>query len=159
MKFQLEKLIDVIEEVSPLIHKHYKEIAHYQDIPLNPDFDKYAFLDEKGVLRFYTARSYNGELVGYAVFFVQKNMHYRDSIQALQDILFVKKENRGMGGRLIKWCDAQLQSEGVQVIYHHVKKAHNFGPLLERMGYECVDLIYGKRLDQAADHGDQMGEV
>lgn len=101
-----------------------------------------------GNLRVYSARS--GEknlLVGYAVFFVRHNMHYADSLQATQDILFVQKEFRGRGGEFIAWCDYQLKKEGVQAVYQHVKAKHNFGKLLERMGYELVDLIYTKRLD------------
>jgi hypothetical protein len=52
-----------------------------------------------------------------------------------------------MGGRFIKWCDEQLRAEGVAVVYHHIKAAHNFGPMLERFGYELVDLIYSRRLN------------
>lgn len=148
MTFAKEKLNDVINEITPLLHDHYKEIAHYQDIELKPDWGKYKTLEENGTLRIYTARNSEGILIGYAVFMVIKNIHYRDSLQALQDILFIRRENRGSGGRLIKWCDEQLKAEGVQVVYHHVKAAHNFGPLLERMGYSLVDLIYAKRLDE-----------
>jgi hypothetical protein len=49
---------------------------------------------------------------------------------------------------LIRYADMQLKEDGVQVVYHHSKVAHNIGPLLERMGYEAVDLIYAKRLDK-----------
>lgn len=147
MKFKLEKFEDVVEEVKPLITEHYREIAHYQDIELKPDYEKYQKLQDLGMLRFYTARNDAGLLIGYGVFFVQKNMHYSDSIQAVQDILFIRKGFRGTGGRLIAFCDDSLRAEKVQVVYHHVKQAHNFGPLLERMNYQLVDLIYAKRLD------------
>jgi hypothetical protein len=48
--------------------------------------------------------------------------------------------------RLIEHADAQLAAEGVQVVFQHVKTAHNFGPLLERLGYEHVENVYAKRL-------------
>jgi N-acetylglutamate synthase-like GNAT family acetyltransferase len=54
----------------------------------------------------------------------------------------------GAGPDLIRYCDEQLRADGCQAVYHHVKAAHNFGPLLKRMGYELVDLIYAKRLDK-----------
>lgn len=151
MRFQLEKLVNVVEEIFPILEAHYKEIAHYRDIELKPDWEKYHMLDRGGFMRLFTARSTCGELLGYAVFLVQKNLHYSASLQAHQDILYIKKENRGTGGKLIKWCDEQLKLEGVQVVYHHVKEAHNFGPLLERMGYELVDRIYGRRLDKGGN--------
>ena len=131
----------------PLLQSHWREIAHYQDIPLDPDFTQYAALEDAGALRTYIARDAEGGMVGYAVFFVKANIHYKSSIQALQDILYIHPGSRGMGLRFIKWCDDQLRQEGVQVVYHHVKKEHNFGPALERFGYQLIDLIYGRRLD------------
>lgn len=135
-------------EMWPLFESHYKEIAHYQDIELSPDTIYYDQAQKIGILRVYTIREEN-KLVGYCVFSVGPNPHYSGSIQAKQDILFLSPELRGgmNGFRFIKWCDDQLENEGVQVVYHHVKKSHNFGPVLERMGYELVDLIYGRRLD------------
>jgi GNAT superfamily N-acetyltransferase len=138
---------EFFEEIRPLIFAHYKEIAHFQDIPLDPDFDLYSAVDKSGHLRIFTAREDDGHLIGYAVFFVRANIHYKSSIQAVQDIIYVDKERRGFGHKFILWCDGQLRDEGVQAVYHHVKNEHNFGPMLERLGYKLVDLIFTKRLD------------
>jgi GNAT superfamily N-acetyltransferase len=148
LKFQKETVEAIRDEVQPLIEEHYQEISANLDIPLKPNWEKYIGLDHMGVLRIYTARNDAGELIGYGVYFVQKNLHYDDSLQAVQDILFIRKGFRGTGGRLIKWCDEQLKAEGVQVVYHHVKIMHDFGPLLERMGYKCIEKIYSRRLDK-----------
>jgi hypothetical protein len=101
-----------------------------------------------GTLRTFTARDADGVLTGYCVFFVRHNIHYASSLQASQDVIYIDPERRGFGAEFILWCDQQLKEEGVQAVYHHVKQAHNFGPLLERFGYECVDLIYARRLDR-----------
>jgi GNAT superfamily N-acetyltransferase len=147
--FQREKAtFDLFEELLPLLEAHYLEIAHFQDIPLEPDFDRYVKLDENGVLRVFTARDEAGKLVGYSVYLVSFNLHYRSSLQAIQDILYISPDRRGFGRKFIAWCDDQLRAEGVQATYHHVKSAHDFGPLLARMGYECVDHIYARRLDR-----------
>lgn len=131
----------------PLLQLHWKEIAHYTDIPLDPDVNQYKMLSSLGMIRIFTARC-EGHLSGYAVFFVRPNAHYKTSLQAVQDILFLDKPMRGGNGyKFIQWCDEQLKKEEIQVVYHHVKQAHNFGPMLERMGYELVDLIYARRLD------------
>lgn len=146
MEFQRERLTSgLIRELGPLLLSHYKEIARFKDIELEPDFNEYQALDDIGVLRIFTARK-AGNLVGYAVYFVRSNPHYKSSLQAVQDILFIHPKHRGTGGKLIRYCDDELRKVGVQVVYHHVKKKHNFGPMLERMGYELIDLIYGKRL-------------
>lgn len=150
MQFQREPVsTTLISEIEPLLRAHYKEIAHYQDIPLAPNFQQYVDADQAGGMRVYTARTDEKKLVGYSIFVVRYNPHYSGSLQAVQDILFVAPEHRHatLGARFIKWCDEQLKNEAVQVVYHHVKKAHDFGRLLERQGYELVDLVYGRRLD------------
>ncbi len=145
--FATESFAKAKLDIRPLLEKHWKEVAHYQDIPLDVDWARYAALDEVGILKIFTARSDMGQLLGYAIFVVQTNMHYRKSLQAMQDVLFISEQHRGFGRKFIEWCDDQLRDDGVQAVYHHVKVSHNFGPLLERMGYELIDRIYGRRLD------------
>ncbi len=144
--FQRENLVDIWDEMLPLFEKHYAEIAHYKDIVLNPDKEIYMTLEQNNLIRAYTARDEDKSLIGYAVFFVKANMHYRDSLQASQDVIFIDPTKRGFGMKFINWCDNELLKEGVQVVYHHVKKAHDFGKILERLNYKLVDLIYGRRL-------------
>ena len=148
MKFQRETLAQCLEETKPLLLEHWKEITQYVDIPLDPDYQRYYTLEQSGLLRVFTARSKEGNIIGYAVFFVNTNAHYKQSLQALQDVIFIDPKHRGIGGRFILWCDEQLKSEGVQLVCHHIKAKHNFGPMLERFGYELIDLIYGRRLDK-----------
>ena len=159
--FQREPLTDALwDEIMPLLVAHWREIAHYQDIMLDPDLEVYRSAAERDMLRIYTVRVNDApdeihqdactgcRLAGYAIFFVKANAHYRGSLQAHQDIMFVDPACRGMtGSRLVTWCEEQLRVEGVQAVYHHVKVAHNFGTMLERKGYELVDHIYAKRLD------------
>ena len=139
----------LVAELMPLLKAHYLEISANQDIPLDPEWSVYEGCEKNGTLRVYTVRA-EGRLIGYEVLFVRANPHYRGSLQAVQDILFVSKEYRhgSLGYRLIKFADDELKKEGVQIVYHHVKAAHNFGPMLERLDYKLVDLIYARRLDR-----------
>jgi len=150
LTFQRERAIDLWEEILPLLVQHKAEIAHYPDIVLDPDIPTYEALDAQGHLRAYTARS-GGKLVGYAVFFVRYNMHYRQSLQALQDVLFVDLAVRHgrVGLRLIEYAEDRLRDDGVQVILHHVKvNTPATVQLFLRLGYEPIDQILGKRLDR-----------
>ena len=148
VSFQLEYAPDLFDEAKPLLEAHWREIAHFKHIPLEPDWDQYRKLAEMNLLRVFTARDkVTNEMIGYAVYFVRSNIHYKSSIQAVQDIIYINPYRRGFGREFISWCDEQLKSEGVQAVYHHVKKQHNFGPMLEQQGYELIDLIYGRRLD------------
>jgi hypothetical protein len=149
LTFQREQVADCFEEAQPLLEAHWREVAHFKDIDLDPDWDAYRLADEHGFLRTFTVRN-DGALKGYAVFFVKGNLHYRQSVQAQQDILFLAPELRGpmLGLHFIRWCDEQLATEGVQAVYHHVKTAKDFGPILKHLGYEPVETIWARRLDR-----------
>lgn len=151
MDLALEAWEDVQPEIAELCKLHWEEIALDKDIPLAPDWDAYARLDDAGMLRPYVARNEGGELVGYSVFFVSPAMHYRHSLQANQDVVFLHPDYRRgrLGMSLLTLAEDSLRAEGVQVIHHHVKQAHPaLGRVLERMGYGVADIIYKKRLDK-----------
>jgi len=147
--YQAERITDLWPELEPLLAEHYREIAHFQDIPLDPDKEAYAALQQTGHLRCYTVRD-RGRLVGYCFFVVKPNIHYRSSRQAHQDVLYVAPAyRRGRTGvTLIRVAETRLRAEGVQVVYHHAKRTNKVGDLLGRLGYELVDEIYAKRLDK-----------
>jgi hypothetical protein len=137
---------DLWAEAMPLLVAHWAEVAHFKDIPLEPDLAVYRQADVNGAVRVFTARR-DSSLVGYALFFVRANPHYASSVQAVQDVLYIAPECRGVTSyRFIRWCDEQLKAEGVEAVYQHSKAAHDFGGLLEHQGYELVDYIYAKRL-------------
>lgn len=146
--YQAENGSDIWDEVAPLLARHWEEVAHYQDIPLEPDREVYEGLEARGQLRCFTARDC-GQLAGYAVFLVRPNMHYKSSLQAVQDVLFLAPEYRRgrVGISLLQFSEQRLAAEGVQAVYHHVKRTTQVGRLLGRLGYELIDEVYGKRLD------------
>lgn len=147
--YQEENIKDLWPEIMPLLEEHFWEISANHDIPLNPNKEVYNQMQDVGAFKVYTARD-DGELVGYAAYFVAPNMHYMDSFQANQDVLFLKSDRRkGMTGiRLIKFADKKLAEYGCQMVYHHVKIKHNFGRVLEWLGYNKVEEIHSKRLDK-----------
>lgn len=147
IKFNTERLQDIWDEIVPILKDHYLEIAHYKDIRFEPNVSEYFKIEDAGILKVFTARE-DDLLIGYNVFLVRNNMHYKSSLQALNDIIYIKKEKRGFGKKFIKWCDEELKSIGVQVVHHHIKFAHDWSPILENMGYVKHDIIMSKRLDK-----------
>jgi len=149
--FQKEAFNAVIDEAMPMLLSHWREIASYQDIPLAVDRDGYQALDDAGKLLIFTARL-DGVLIAYAAFIVGLNAHYSTSgLQAKQDVIYLSPDHRGgrIGLTFIKNCDAALADAGVQVVYQHEKVAHPaLGRVLEHLGYENVERIWAKRLDQ-----------
>lgn len=149
MRFQREWASGVINEIFPLIAKHYEEISLFKDIPLNPDFETYEAVDRMGSLRVFTARSDEGSLVGYEVFFIRKHPHYGASIQATQDLLFLLPEyRRGFEAiSFLKWNGEELKREGAQLIYRAVTERNDYSRLLNWLGFEKTETLYVRRVD------------
>jgi len=148
-QYQRESVAELWDELAPLLEAHYREIAIWHDIALDPDREIYERIEALGQLRVYTVRA-DRRLIGYAVFFVRPNLHYRQSVWAQQDVVFVAPEHRhrGVGQLLLAFAEGELRVEGVQVVVHHVKLAHpQLGAVLQQLGYEPAETIYAKRLD------------
>lgn len=137
----------LIEEMRPLWQKHFEEIAAFKHIPLDPDLSVYQACEISGALRIYTARQLQ-RLVGYEVFFVTRHPHSRQSIQAVQDMLFLGMECRqGLAGyRFIKFCVNELKCEGVQIVHQHISAKNDFGRMFERIGFHLEDLVYSMEI-------------
>lgn len=148
--FQREAFEEVVGEIRPLLERHWKEVAHYPDIPLQPNWNGYAECERLDLLRIYTGRD-EGRLIGYSVFMVHMGMHYSTSKEADEDLLYLAPEHRKgrFGLQLMQFSERELTAEGVQLVKRRTKVSErlNFGALLERMGYEPIDVVYGKRLD------------
>lgn len=145
---QRERAHDLWDEIDELIKDHYHEIAHYQDIPLSPDKEKYEKAEDNDRFRIYTVRL-EGKLVGYAAFFLGYAIHYSTSYQAQEDVIFITPlERKGsLGMKLLLYSEKELKKDGVEVIYHHVKIGHPaLQSLLERTGYKAVDTLLCKRI-------------
>lgn len=150
--YQRERIADLWNEVQPLLEQHWDEISAHKDIPLDPDVARYNAAEAAGWLRAYTAREAK-TLIGYAAFMVAPSLHYRASVQAVQDVVYVAPERRGrVGIELLRFANLQLRAEGVQLVYQHQKVAHPaLGVVLRRIGYQHVENIWAMRLDQKGD--------
>lgn len=145
---QRETLFDIIGEVDDLLRLHYEEVAlHKESVPLAPMWERYRQLESIDAFVLYTARS-DGELIGYSAFFINRHMHYGDTVMAHNDVIFLHPDHRrgSAGIKLIKFCEQQLRERGVVKATWHVKQEHDFGAILRRMGYIAEDLIFGKIL-------------
>lgn len=149
MKFRKESVRGIELEVEGLAFDHFEEVSPFQDIPPDPNIQFYHVLEDKGMLRVFTARDTHGNLCGYALFFVQKHPHF-NSKQALCDILYLMPQHRsrGVGQEFIEFCDSSLQSErDIAAIYFSSTAKKPIGKLFERLGYEMADIRYAKRVN------------
>lgn len=152
-QFQRESLVECRVEIDKCLRdEHWPEVGHYDDIPIDMEWSKYTVLESLNKLRCFTIRGFENEelkdsvLMGYAFFFIDYHLHYKHTIVASQDILYVRKPYRGVGKDFLKWCDLQLKDEKVTTVTHHAKPWFNYGELFEKLGYEVAETIYSRRL-------------
>ena len=150
LKIAVETLVDVKEECGDLIAAQWVEIAVWPDIPLDPDWSGYENLEKAGMLVIYTVRNETNQLVGYAVFFMRKHLHYKGHSWAANDIIWVHPDYRDgkIGTNLVQFWEQDLQARGIHVVHVNVKVAHPaLGLVLRREKYKTVESGLEKRLN------------
>lgn len=148
MQFGLETIDQVRGEIEPLLRQHWEEIAMFkEEVELAPDWGRYIALERDRALAIYTVRN-EGKLVGYAVFIIHYMLHYKHTLAAANDILWLAPEyrNAGVGGRFIAFCEEDLREREVDVVSLHIKKHFDFRPLVHPMGYQDAETIVVKLL-------------
>jgi GNAT superfamily N-acetyltransferase len=142
--FAVEPYSEVINEMRLMYPAHWAEVAINKDlVGLNPDYDRYSELDGQGLLHLVTARS-NGDLVGYHLMIVTRHLHHKDSLSAISDITYLKpKYRKGMTGvKFLKYAFDGLRDMGVKCIHTSCKVNHDFGKILERLGFKEEERLY-----------------
>ena len=150
LKLAIETLADVRDECDDLIAAHWREIAVWQDIPLDPDWSAYENLERIGMLSIYTVRTEEGKLVGYAVFIMRKHIHYKGHSWAANDIVFVHPDYRDgrIGRNLVRFWEQDLKARGIHVVHVNVKIGHPALDLVLRFEkYKTVESGLEKRLN------------
>ena len=150
MSLQLnqEPVLDVRPEMLVLLDQHYQELTLNKDkIKLDPMWELYDAMEKRSEFFLLTARM-NGELVGYSAWFLKPHIHYRNTIVASNDVIFMRSDQRqGMTGiRLIKYSEQRMKELGANKIVWHIKNSLDFSVILHRMGYADEDIIVGKML-------------
>jgi GNAT superfamily N-acetyltransferase len=146
IRYAVETLNECLEELKPLLHKHYEEIAMYRDrIEFDPDYDAYYRLEEAGALHMVTVRD-DGNIIGYYVSFIHHNLHYRQDKFAVNDILYVDEAYRGgtVAYKMLRYAEKALKDIGVSVMTIHMKTEFPFERLCEALGMDKAEYLYTK---------------
>ena len=142
LTYQVENVWQCIDEIKPLNYSHWEEIAAHQDSrPLDPDYDRYYQLELLKMLRIFTVRD-DAVLVGYYISIIVPHMHYKTSITALNDILYVHPDYRGgtAGYRLFVGAIDDLKNNtDTDIVIIHMKITHPFRELLQKLGFNQTE--------------------
>lgn len=139
-----ELLKDFAFDVAFLMNDHYAEVGKLKSaVPLNIYTDAYLMLEKTGMLRVFTARD-DGELIGYAVFLVQPQIHHLGVNAAHNLAVYLKPSYRGgtLGFRLLSECDRMLSDEAPIEILWGVTPFRDYSRALKRLGYSEQETIY-----------------
>lgn len=153
LEFAWDKLSRLLEEgLDDHIREHWEEVAlDKETVPYAPDYGRYLDMEQKGLFRIMSMRR-GGRLVGYNAFFTMPHLHYRFTMHALNDVIYIDpEERRGWAGvRLIMEAEKALArlADPVKIFYHtklHVAEDRGtVGRILERLGYAHVERVYAK---------------
>jgi len=138
---QIESLTEHLEEIKPLLPKHWEELGlHQGKMPLDPNYPLYLARDAAGEVLFCTLRK-EGQLVGYWVNFIAPGLHYRSTLTMTMDILWTHPDVRGRsGGFLLAECVRQeAKRRGVRVWYAGSKNHKTISWFLESIGMTKVE--------------------
>lgn len=142
--FQQEAPSPFADEAVELFKRHYEEVAERQDvIELDPNIERYNQLYNAKTLEIHTARD-NGKLIGYSLWVVVNHLHYKKSITASSDVLYISPEYRqGMlGYKFIKWTTEEIKKRNPQRILFHMKPFLDYGKIVERIGGHYFEKTY-----------------
>lgn len=150
MKYQLEDVAQVKDQIQDLLQAHWQELATDKELMvLKPDWDRYAVLEQAGVLYVLTARTDSGELVGYHAVMIDHNLHYSDMLVAVSDVLFLHPDYRqGRAGlRLIDLTEEIARNSGAVAILWRAKPNTTLDRILRRRKATAVqDISFLQRL-------------
>lgn len=145
------------QECQGLLHAHYVECGPpswdfmADKVPLEPNWERYESLERDGAYHILTCRD-GDALVGYAAWFITRNIHYEKIVDAANDIFFIAPDYRrgALGIKLFTESERMLREFGVRRIGVHIK-THNgleAAPrkILERLGYVAAEINMWKVL-------------
>jgi len=155
---QVEPFTAIARDLPPLFERHWQELGTHKDqIPLDPDWDRYFLLAQTGTLRVRTARV-DGVLAGYIFNLVGPGLHYRSTLHAEIEMFWLDPVYRGMGvvgmnhWFVSDWFrdnDEDLRALGVKRISVAVKNGYRDGRVavvFKRLGYLPIETVMSKVL-------------
>lgn len=143
-----EPFAPFLEEVKPLLERHYEELALNKDeVPLSPQYDEYLRRDAKGMVLTVTLREW-GDLVGYFVGFVAPGLHYSTCLTLHLDIFWLAPEHRGQKGgvTLFRAVEQEAKRRGVHRMFVGSKVHADASFLFDKLGYTFVEKTYSVML-------------
>jgi len=114
---------------------------------LDPDWDRYKFLEDEGKLFTVLAYDEGDTLVGYSVNVIDNSLHYRQLLLSSNDVIFLHPSHRGarLGNALIDKTEEASKAMGAHGHIWHAKPATPLEHLLRAREYPVLDILRLKK--------------
>jgi len=148
MIYALESVDQVKDDIWPLLQACWEEVDQLAEhMELDPDWEKFQQLQDMGMLRTYTSRNNEGEMVGFICVIIQSLLHSKGNYHAMTDVAYVKPEYRGKFTTLLSLVEEDLKEEGVGWFSFVLKSWDKRGKFLEDMGFTLFENTYQKKVN------------
>lgn len=144
--YQAENWGSYYSDCQELWLEYYTEISVDKDnLKLSMDIEKYKSMEDSGILKILTARK-NTKLVGFFIGLLTTHLHYKDSLCAFQDLLFVSKSQRKstIGIRLLKEAEILFKENGADYLFFASHPSKDISSLLKYLKFRKNDTTYIK---------------
>ena len=141
---QIEKLADTLEEMKPYFPVHWEEFGLYKDRqPLDPQYDQYLLREQQGQVALATLRE-DGKLIGYFPVFINPGLHYKTTLTATMDIVYLPEQYRGnkYGYMLFDCMRTELKRRGVKMWWVGSKNHKPIQHFFEQFGFELAETYH-----------------
>ncbi len=155
LTFHIETIDTVIDEIQELLPAHCAEAFSHTLVGRvdagSVDFSIYRALEQANALHITTARTKEGKLVGYAIYFLAPDAHNKSELTATSDAFYLHSEHRkGWDGfNMLKFTERKLADRGVK----HIVNVLPFRPFrrgyfnfMKRLGYISASVQLVKTL-------------
>jgi hypothetical protein len=144
--FARESLMAVWDEAMVLAKANAAETFVVPEA-FDPNREQYQEMEKAGVVRMYTARTRQGELVGYQLMQMFNHPHAKSNLWAQQHTFYMRPDHRGKQAiRFCSWTDTQLQTDGCSYVLRASSIKKPWGNSLKSMGYTETETMYLGRL-------------
>ncbi len=138
----------LVKELSPLTELSWVEANCAPNTNYDPDWNKYTQLNELNILRLFTVRNIEHELVGYITFVVTSTLHSSGVKHAAHDSLYILKPNRKNGTvkSLLEFIEKELKQDDIDTMEVSVMTHRDFSQTLKGLGFRHSESSYIKRI-------------
>lgn len=134
-------------ELQPLAEQHAVEVEFYNR---KPSFNRVLWLNlqELGLLKMFTARTDENELIGYLLSVISPDFSWSDLIVATQTGLFVHPDYRGtrVAFNLISMFEDDAKQHGADYVAQGTTTMNDVSRLYEKLGYICVEKKFMRKV-------------